>query len=378
MGPQGAAGPAGPQGSQGTMGPAGPAGPMGPQGTMGPAGPMGSQGPAGPQGPTGPAGADGSPATLTPLANGHAVCPYGGTQFTSGATTTYVCNGAPGPGGSVTYNGGIPPVTFAGYTPQSYTGKLNGRSGAHAICNAAFTGSHFCTDWELNQSTPPPVAVSAWVDIGNVQPTTRYFRPLYSAEDTSTCGGWTSDSPTAKPDGLNIGRGYFFTPLGEVKSSFVSNNDGGCQNPRQLACCKGGTAVRFRGFTPSSTGGNLGGRSGAHATCNAAYTGSHFCNDWEVDQAAVPAPIPASGAWVDIGNVQTSTRYFRPSYSTQDTSTCGGWTTDSATAKPDGLNTGRAYILTPQGGIKSTFVSNSDGGCQNPRPMACCDGYPPN
>jgi hypothetical protein len=344
---------------------------------MGPQGPVGPQGPAGPQGPTGPQGADGASATVTSLPNGNATCPYGGTQFTVGATTTYVCNGAPAPGGTVTYEGGIPPVTFAGYTPQTYTANLNGRSGAHALCNAAFTGSHFCTDWELDQSTPPPVTVSAWVDPGSYQTSSRYFRPTYSTSDTYTCGGWTTDSATAKPDGLNIGRGLTFTPLGEFKSSFVANNDGGCENARQLACCKGGTAVRFRGFTPSTTGGNLGGRSGAHATCNAAFADSHFCTDWEIDQAAVPAPIPASGAWVDPGSYQTSSRYFRPTYSTSDTYTCGGWTSSSATAKPDGLNIGRGLTLTPQGGFKSSFVANNDGGCENARPLACCDGYPP-
>jgi hypothetical protein len=39
---------------------------------------------------------DGSSTTLTSLPNDHATCPYGGTQLTTGATTTYVCNGAPG------------------------------------------------------------------------------------------------------------------------------------------------------------------------------------------------------------------------------------------------------------------------------------------
>jgi len=338
---------------------------------------MGPQGPVGPQGPTGPAGANGASATLTPLPNGNATCPYGGTQVTIGATTTYVCNGGPAPGGSVTYNGGIPPVTFAGYTPQTYAGNLSGRSGAHAICNAAFTNSHFCTDWEIDQATPPPVAVSAWLDEGNSSMSSRYFRDPYSTTDIYTCGGWTSDTPTGKPDGSSVGRGPIFMPLGEVKSSFVSLNDGGCGIARQLACCHGGTAVRFRGFTPSATGGALGGRTGAHATCNAAYPASHFCSDWEVDQAAVPAPIPASGAWVDDGNASTSTRYFRDPYSTTDIYTCGGWTSSSPTAKPDGSSVGRATVLTPQGGLKSSFVSLNDGGCGIARPIACCDGYPP-
>jgi hypothetical protein len=24
-----------------------------------------------------------------------------------------------------------------------------------------------------------------------------------------------------------------------------------------------------------------------------------------------------------------------------------------------------------------SFVTTNDGGCENPRPLACCDGYPP-
>src|SRR5437899_1012345 len=94
-----------------------------------------SSGTTGAEGPLGPAGPPGTSATLTQLSTGSASCPYGGTQITVGTTTTYACNGAPGGGGSVTYNGGIPPVSFAGYTPQTHTGNLGGRSGAHALCD---------------------------------------------------------------------------------------------------------------------------------------------------------------------------------------------------------------------------------------------------
>ncbi|MFT3764704.1 MAG: hypothetical protein QM820_04185 [Minicystis sp.] len=376
-GPAGATGPAGPTGPAGATGPQGPMGPTGPAGATGAQGPLGPQGPIGPTGATGPQGPAGATAILTAVPNGDAMCPYGGTQLTAGATVTYACNGAPGAGGSPTYNGGIPPVTFAGFTPQTYGGNLNGRSGAHAICDSAFPGSHFCADWEVDQSTPPPVAVSAWVDLGDTQTSTRYFRSPQSTSDTSTCAGWTSASPTVKPDGINTGTGKTLTPLGGFKSSFVATNDGGCGTARQLACCRGGTAVRFRGFTPATYGGNLNGRSGAHAICSAAFSGSHFCADWEVDQAAVPAPIPASGAWVDLGSTQTSSRYFRSPQSTSDTSTCAGWTSSSPTVKPDGINTGTGKTLAPLGGFKSSFVGTNDGGCEVVRPLACCDGYPP-
>jgi hypothetical protein len=174
------------------------------------------------------------------LATASKRAPYGGT-LTVGATTSYVCSGGPGngAGGSVTYNGGIPPVTFAGYTPQTYGGNLGGRSGAHALCDAAFSGSHFCADWEVDQAYPPPVGASAWVDVGDSDSSTRYFRDTYSTTDLNTCAGWTSSSATVKPDGVNWGRGWTLTPLGGFKSSFVASNDTGCETPRPLACCDG-------------------------------------------------------------------------------------------------------------------------------------------
>lgn len=376
-GPQGPAGPQGPIGPTGAAGSAGATGAAGPPGATGPQGPVGPQGGIGPQGPTGAQGPAGSSITLTQLPNGDANCPYGGTQLTAGAVVTYTCHGAPGVGGSPTYNGGIPPVTFAGYTPQTYTANLNGRIGAHALCDAAFAGSHFCADWEIDQSTPPAVAVSAWIDNGDDQTSTRFFRATYSPTDSFSCGGWTSSAPAGKPDGNNVGRALQLTPLGQMKTTFVSLSDGGCGTARQLACCKGGTAVHFRGFTPSTSGGDLGGRSGAHAICNAAFPASHFCTSWEVDQAASPAPVPASGAWVDNSNASTSSRVFRATYSPTDAFSCGGWTTSSPTAKPDGNNVARAQQLTPLGQFKTTFVSLSDGGCGTARPLSCCDGYPP-
>jgi hypothetical protein len=204
----------------------------------------------------------------------------------------------------------------------------------------------------------------------------RLFRAGYSTNSLNTCAGWTSSSPTIKPDGLNQGRGLIFTSLGGISSSFVGTNDGGCQITRSLSCCMGGTAIQFRGFTPSHTG-NLGGRSGANAICEASFSGSHFCTDWEVDQAAVAAPIPPTGAWIDPGNSDPSSRLFRASFSTNSLNTCAGWTSSSPTVKPDGLNQGRGQLLTALGGISSSFVGTNDGGCQNARPLACCDGVPP-
>jgi hypothetical protein len=178
----------------GPQGPAGATGATGSTGATGPAGSAGSPGPAGPVGPRGPAGS-------------------GETNFEIG---------------------------FVGFTSVRRGGDLAGRAGAHAICAGEFPGSHFCTDWEMDQAHPPSIAEpGAWVDAGASTVSSRLFRAQYSTSSLSTCAGWTSASATAKPDGLNQGRGLIVTALGGISNSFVGNNDGGCQNARPLACCDG-------------------------------------------------------------------------------------------------------------------------------------------
>jgi hypothetical protein len=265
---------------------------------------------------------------------------------------------------------------FVGYTPTSFTGNLGGRTGANGVCNSAYPGSHFCIDWELDQAVPPPPASTAWIDPGNPQTSSRYFRAGYSTSDSTTCAGWTSASASATPDGINLSRGLVYTSLGAISQSFVGANDGGCENARPVACCIGGTSIRFRGLTAAKTA-KLGGRTGANATCDAAFSGSHFCTDWEVDQASVHGPIPSRGAWIDPGNSQPSSRLYRAGYSVNDSETCAGWTTDSPSAEPDGLNLATALILTPLGGVGQSYVGANDGGCEIARPLACCDGSPP-
>jgi hypothetical protein len=390
-GPQGPAGPkgdpgavtvvdggvlVGPAGPQGPQGPAGATGPQGPIGAPGSAGPAGATGPAGAQGATGPAGAAGASVVVTPLAPGP-ICPFGGAQFTVGTATGYACNGPPGqPGGIISVGdaGIAPPVRFVGLTPQTYGGNLGGRTGAHGLCASAFPGSHFCTDWEIDQANPT-VAIpgaGAWLDVGNQTNTTRYYRPFWSASDVGTCAGWTSSSPTVLPDGINLGRGQDLLPTGQISSSFVSNGNGGCGNARPLLCCAGGSAVRFAGYTPQTSGANLGGRLGANALCNGAFAGSHFCTDWEYDQAAVPSPPPAGTAWLDVGDSTPNSRFVRPFWSASDVGTCAGWTSSSPTIQPDGINLGRGQLVTSTGGISSSFVSNGNGGCEDTLPLACC------
>jgi hypothetical protein len=330
------------------MGPMGPLGPMGLMGMTGMTGATGAAGPSGPSGPSGPAGTAGA----------------AGLAGAAGSM------GPPGLNGNETLH-----VTFAGYT-SAHAGNLGGRSGAHAICGAAFASSHFCANWEVDQSNPPPPGANVWIDQGNTSTTSRFFRGTYMLDDTTTCAGWTSSSATYAPNGFNTVAGTMYTALGGFASSWTSNTDGGCETVRALACCRGGTSIRFRGFT-AAVGGNLGGRTGARAMCDATFSGSHMCTDWEVDQAAVPAPIASSGAWIEEGNATPSSRLYHGTYMVDDTNNCAGWTSSSATYAPNGFNTVAGKMLTSFGGTASSWISNSDGGCETPRPVACCDGNPP-
>jgi hypothetical protein len=64
-------------------------------------------------------------------------------------------------------------------------------------------------------------------------------------------------------------------------------------------------------------------------------------------------------------------------YTTTDIDTCAGWTSSSASAKPDGFNLQTGEMLTPLGGLADSFVASGDGGCEIARAIACCDGFPP-
>ncbi len=98
----GAQGAAGSQGSQGEVGP------------QGPPGVKGDKGDAGDQGPKGDVGTDGTSVVATALPVGDPVCAMGGSQFTSGATDTWACNGATGAQGAT---GLLPNGSATGVTP---------------------------------------------------------------------------------------------------------------------------------------------------------------------------------------------------------------------------------------------------------------------
>ena len=261
-------------------------------------------------------------------------------------------------------------MTFAGFTATTHTGNLGGRTGANAICNAQFASSHFCTDWEYDQAAPPgPIPNgTAWVDDGDSNTSSRFFRQYNN--QLYTCVNWTNDL-AAGMWSSNLVRGQAINSVGEFVSTWVSASNGGCQVARALACCRGGSLVRFRGYTANTYTGNLGGRAGANAICNANFSRSHFCTDWEWDQAGSPGPVPNGSVWVDDGdaNAQTS-RYHRQQ--NNQLYTCVNWTNELAAGQWSS-NLVRGSAVNAVGEFVSTWVSASNGGCQTPRALACCE-----
>jgi hypothetical protein len=235
-------------GDPGTLGPKGDPGPAGPKGDRGDKGEPGAPGPKGDPGPQGPSG----------------------------------------PAGSGTFIEEI--GTFAGFTPTTYTGTLaGGRTGAHALCAAAFAGSHLCHAAEYVQSgsgTTPPTG-GAWIDPSTSDGTSDHNagmpgsgRYLYGAD----CQDYTSTSSTM---------------LGTTVSAAGSIVSGYCNASRALACCNTPQKVRFVGMTRTAVDGNQGGRTKLHAACAAEFPGSHLCHAAEWVRASSATTIPTGGAWID-------------------------------------------------------------------------------
>ena len=343
-GAPGAAGAAGPKGDPGAVGPAGPAGSMGPIGPMGPAGPMGAPGTKGENGATGatgPAGSAGAAGAAGPA----------GATGPAGSKGDPGPQGPPGPGGSGAYSEEL--GTFAGFTTPTYTGAtMNGRAGAHALCAAAFTGSHLChaTEFLLSNSATLPPLGGAWLD-----PSTTSGG---GAQNTGTPGGgryiqsYDCNDWTAGTTGVY---GYWLTQAGEI------GTDKDCSVARSLACCNTPTKVRFAGFVPTPTTGALGGRSKMHAACATAFPGSHFCHATEYLRSNSPTTVPGTGAWIDPSTVSGggaqntgvpgSGRYIQ-SYD------CNDWTA--------GTTGVYGYWVSPAGEI------NTDKDCSVARSIACC------
>jgi hypothetical protein len=343
-GARGDKGDPGAPGAKGDPGPAGAAGPTGAAGPMGPAGPMGAMGPIGATGATGAPGPKGDPgAAGAPGAKGDK-----GDRGDRGDRGDAGPQGPAGPTGSGAYSEEL--GSFAGFTATTHTGNVAGRPGAHAICNAAFAGSHLCHAAEYLQSnsgTTPPMS-GAWID-------------------NSTSGSGVNNSGTPGSGRYLAGSDCsYWTHSGSGSSGLWLNaqsiltTTGDCSASRSLACCNTPGKVRFAGFTATATSGNFGGRAKMHAACSAAFPGSHFCHAAEYLRATSPTTPPMSGAWIDnstsgsgVNNSGTpgSGRYLAGS-------DCSYWTHGGSGSS--GLWLNASGILT------------TTGDCSNSRVLACC------
>lgn len=319
-------------------------------------------GPAGPQGAVGAQGPAGLSVTVTPVLAGDANCPYGGSRLVVGSSTSWACNGAPGPsgppgsggtvgdGGVVSAGAGNEGYSFAGFTVATYTGDLGGIQGAHAKCAAEFDGAHLCTDreYEVVGSSLPIPAGGAWIDFARYISSSSPSATPRDRERDYSCGNW------------KVTTGAYSGAL-DVNGDYLrSTTSTACSTLRSLACCRAPQTAWFRGFTTQAFSGDLGGIRGAHAKCAAQYPGSHFCTDREYENAASPTPVPAGGAWIDFARyISTSTPSATPRDRERDYS-CGNWKVTTG-AYSGALDVYGSYL-------RST-VSTA---CATLRPLACC------
>lgn len=241
--------------------------------------------------------------------------------------------------------------TFAGFTPQSFTGNLAGRQGAHAKCNAAFSGSRLChaSEYLLTYSTVQVPSSGAWLDssMNGAGGTTMDAHPNYTRGTGTTCLGWTSEASSGTS-------GTAVLPGGSISSGSSTNL---CDQLRPLACCYADPPETFVGFTGTTTGA-MNGRQTANGMCGSAWPGTHMCHAGEYIRAASAASVPAPGAWVDWSTTASgsgSTGGEAGLARVNNGSNCAGWTTLS-------LGT----VILP-GGTIGTGAS-----CSEPRKVACC------
>jgi hypothetical protein len=236
---------------------------------------------------------------------------------------------------------------------MSYNGKVaGGRTGMHAACATAFSGSHLCHAAEYIQATSgdAPPSSGAWVDPSTVTGSAIANNGSVKAGRFSgayTCSGWN-----------NTGGGDYGTI---VNAKGTIDIYGDCSTARQLACCNTPTKARFAGFTAATTSGGAGGRFKMHALCATAFTGAHMCHASEYLRANSAASVPSGGAWLDPSTVNSTniantgvpdSARFIGAY------TCSSWN-----------NTG--------GGDYGTIVNELGaidiyGDCSKARSVACC------
>ncbi len=254
--------------------------------------------------------------------------------------------------------------TFVGFTAATPTGNLGGRVGAHALCQAQFGGTAwFCHASEYVMSSTAPVGPvgGAWIDWSAAENGAAVVTGGLSAGRSGTsgasCTSWTSASTS--PGTLTVGVN------GDVVANATATD---CSQARPVACCAGVRPTRVRGATVATFTGNLGGRPGANAKCQAEFGGAaHFCHAAEYLRAASPLLLPATGSWIDwsASPVDGSTvlaGLVRAGRSGTSGASCNSWT--SASTSPGTLTVSRT------GEVVANATATD---CSQARPIACCE-----
>lgn len=138
---------------------------------------------------------------------------------------TLLVNGVPVGGGS-----GV----FYNITPATYTGNLTGPGATlgyvagNAICDTAFSGSHFCTQVEVIATIGVQniSALSGWT--GDAWTSTGSAKYTPAAVPVNDCNGWTHDVA-----GTYMGNWWYFNT-----TTGGDGRTGNCANTFPLACCK--------------------------------------------------------------------------------------------------------------------------------------------
>jgi Collagen triple helix repeat (20 copies) len=283
-----------------------------------------------------------------------------GERGPAGASGAVGVQGAPGPAGERGPPGAPAiepdgPQRFAGYTKAAFTGALGGRNGAHSKCDAEYKGSHFCTADEYVRGTVPSDVMGDFAYVDTVNVVTKERDDVPGATSFS-CDGWTMATNTLRGPQASRRTGVVT----------VDSQGGSCNESKALACCFGGGRVQVVGYT-APTKGNLGGRAAAHALCDRAFAGSHFCHRKEY-LLATPKADGAGPVFIDLYNPNALGQRGEPVETPLASSgCCGNWL--SATYKD---NTGADKPLKVQAvdrasGALQMFVS-----CSDPYPLACC------
>ncbi len=142
---------------------------------------------------------------------------YGGVLNTLGRVTTTTCDTTR----PIACCNRRRPVSFRGFTSQSFTGDLGGYPGANAKCSVDYPGSFICSsgDYARAETSAAPGGAGAWIDGERDDYGRRYNSYCYS---NSTA--WTySGSSTSYYGGV-------LNTLGRVTTTT-------CDTTRPIACC---------------------------------------------------------------------------------------------------------------------------------------------